>query len=363
MRIRTRFIPAIVIPSLVGSLVHAQGSDADVRAAKLGLIQNAATKKAPTGSPAQRVGDLYAGFMDTVRVNSLGLEPLREDLMKINNASTKKDIAVLYGLGNFIYVPFRLDIIRNPNDSTRYVAAITQSGLDMHDPQPYLSMEPKAVEVREKFVVFLSKMLALVDSTNSLARAQKILELETAVAKVARPKDEAADAKKQTETWTLAQLIERAPGFDWAAYLESNQIDPSTPLFISQPDVIKGVAAVMEKTSLETLKDHLVFSIICTWGWYGALPQSIFALQFDFYGRTRRNDNNPPTRLQQAYNFVTQRLASDVDALYQVHLGKSSADPTAPTPGPEIRRDDVYGNGKRIHFWNWERRRTRLAAH
>jgi putative endopeptidase len=361
MRVLRHFVRIGLAVPLLAAGVEAQGSDSAVRAAKLAMIQDLASKKSPPGTAAQRVGDLYTGFMDSVRINSLGLEPLREDLARIAAAKSKKDIAVLYGQGNFIYVPFAFNVVRDPTDSTRHVGAIVQSGLDMHDSEPYLSMEPKAVEVRDKFVIFLSKMLALVDSTNALERARRILAFETAIARIARPNDGTADAEKVRQTITVAELSKEAPRFDWTAYLESNKVDPSTRLLVSQPDVIREVAAVIDSTSLETLKDHLTFSIICTWGWYGALPQSIFALQFDFYGRTRRGNNNPPTRLQQAYNFVSQRLATDVEALYQAQLGKGSSDLSSPTPGPEIRRDDLYGNGKRMHFWNWEQRRSRLT--
>src|SRR5262249_48258002 len=43
----------------------------------------AAAPMAPAGSDEQRIGDLYLSFMDTARIEAVGLEPLRPELARI----------------------------------------------------------------------------------------------------------------------------------------------------------------------------------------------------------------------------------------------------------------------------------------
>lgn len=319
------------------------------------LVEQAAVREAQQGSAARRIGDLHASFMETARIDTVGLTVLREDLDHIAQATSKQDLAELYGQGNFIYVPFRVDVRADPNRARQHAVAVSQSGLDLHEREPYVATDPRSVEVREKFVMFLAKMLALVDATDSRARAEKILAFETAIAQASRPRDQENDDKGQTRAWTQAELTAHAPGFDWGAYFASNGVPAQTPLLVSQPDVVRDVAKVLEQTELDVLKDHLVFSLICTWGWAGTLPQSVYDLQFDFYGRVRRGATEQPDRGKRAYDFVRRTLPADLERLAQ---GAEAAN--VATDGPEIRRDDVYGNAKRAHAWNWQRQLARL---
>src|SRR5215467_6655525 len=49
---------------------------ADVRA----IAEEAAAEPAPADSDTQRIGDLYLSFMDTARIEAVGLEPLHPEL-------------------------------------------------------------------------------------------------------------------------------------------------------------------------------------------------------------------------------------------------------------------------------------------
>ena len=65
-------------------------AQADLRA----IVEEAAkaTAKAP-GSEAQKIGDFYESFMDEARVESLGLEPLKDELAAIDAIATKSELA------------------------------------------------------------------------------------------------------------------------------------------------------------------------------------------------------------------------------------------------------------------------------
>src|SRR5262245_27338237 len=68
---------------------------ADVRA----IAETAAASPVPAGSDAQRLGDLYLSFMDTARIEAVGLEPLRPELARIEGIDSRE--ALLACMGHF----------------------------------------------------------------------------------------------------------------------------------------------------------------------------------------------------------------------------------------------------------------------
>src|SRR5262249_32209080 len=61
---------------------------ADVRAIAEAAVAGTAT--APAGSDTQRIGDLYLSFMDTARIEAVGLEPLRPELTRIEAIDSRE---------------------------------------------------------------------------------------------------------------------------------------------------------------------------------------------------------------------------------------------------------------------------------
>ncbi|MGZ3460465.1 MAG: peptidase M13, partial [Archangium sp.] len=65
-------------------------------AALRSIIEEAsAAQDKKAGSDSQKVGDLYQSFMDTARIQSLGLEPLRGDLHRIAALEDKRELPEL----------------------------------------------------------------------------------------------------------------------------------------------------------------------------------------------------------------------------------------------------------------------------
>ncbi|MEO5822657.1 MAG: M13 family peptidase, partial [Vicinamibacteraceae bacterium] len=59
------------------------------------LVESLAKAPQPAGSVRQKVGDLYASYMDQARLEARGLEPLQGDLAAIAAAATKADLVRL----------------------------------------------------------------------------------------------------------------------------------------------------------------------------------------------------------------------------------------------------------------------------
>src|SRR5262245_32307985 len=111
---------------------------ADVRAIAEAAAAEAAT--APAGSDAQRIGDLYLSFMDTARIEAVGLEPLRPEFARIEAIDSRE--ALLAALGHFqtlaVRAPLEVYVAVDPDRPDRYVAAFWQAGIALPDRIYYL---------------------------------------------------------------------------------------------------------------------------------------------------------------------------------------------------------------------------------
>ena len=105
------------------------------------LIEKAAATQPAAGTPEQKIGDYFASFMDQEGIEAKGLAPLQQDLARIQAASSKKDIATLFGLPGFMST-FGAGIAPDLKDPNRYAIDIVQSGLGLPDRDYYLKNDP-----------------------------------------------------------------------------------------------------------------------------------------------------------------------------------------------------------------------------
>ena len=59
------------------------------------IIEEAAAQGAPEGTNARKIGDLYASFLDTAKLDELGLKPLEREFERIYRANSPAAIATL----------------------------------------------------------------------------------------------------------------------------------------------------------------------------------------------------------------------------------------------------------------------------
>jgi endothelin-converting enzyme/putative endopeptidase len=119
------------------------------------IIEDLATRSA-TGGPAddeddRKIGDLYASFMDTERINKLGTRPLRPLTTAVAALRDVRDLAAF--LGEFERIGghglFGSYVDTDDRQSDRYLFHLAQGGLGLPDESYY--REDKFAEVREKY--------------------------------------------------------------------------------------------------------------------------------------------------------------------------------------------------------------------
>jgi putative endopeptidase len=160
----------------------------DIQPQLRAIIEAAAEKKNKiAGSESQKIGDLYNSYMDEAKLEALGLKPIEAELQRVRSLKNVQQIAALMAHFSKIGVsaPFDYSIHQDAKDATKYVADLVQSGLGMPDQDYYLKDDDKRLlEIRGKYQQHLEKMLQLSGNQNAAQMAEKILALETELAKI-----------------------------------------------------------------------------------------------------------------------------------------------------------------------------------
>jgi predicted metalloendopeptidase len=291
----------------------------DIQPQLRAVIENAAASKdKAAGTDAQRIGDLYASFMDEARLEQLGLTPLRAELDKIGAIKDKSELPALFAhLGRLgVNLPYDFGIHQDAKDSTKYVADISQGGLGMPDRDYYLKLDDaKLAETRAKYQAHVEKMLALAGDKNPAANAKAIVDLETELARVQWTKVENRDPVKAYNKVELANMGQVAPGYDWKSYLDAAGISAKTSyVIVSQPSYLKGFAEIAAKTSLDTWKTYLQAHLVE--GYASYLSKAFVDERFSFYGTTLSGAPQNEPRWKRGVTTVQGAMGEAVGKLY-----------------------------------------------
>jgi putative endopeptidase len=189
------------------------------------ILEDAARAGGPRGSIQQKVGDLYASAMDTARIEALGVEPLRPELARIDALRSADDIAALVadwharGMSGL----FGSGVEGDLRDSRMNILYVTQGGLGLPEKDYYLRDDERSTGIRRSYVEHVATMLSLAGTPAEAARAQaeRILAMETRLARVSLGAVELRNPANFYNPTTVAEAHQVAPRLSFARYLSA----------------------------------------------------------------------------------------------------------------------------------------------
>lgn len=220
----------------------------------------------------QKIGDFYASCMNQPASGELTvLQPILDRIAALHDkheiAST---LAVIHGsLGrtwesadnqtNVALLGYGPGA--DYNDVSRVVASVDQGGLGLSDRDFYLKTDEDSKKIRDQYVAFVISILQLGGENRSDAKrdAVTILRIETAMAQAQMDNVTRRDPNKVNNRYTLAQLQELAPAFDWDAYLHGLGA-PAVPLYqVSAPEFFRTLNKLLTDEDVSSWKAYLRF--------------------------------------------------------------------------------------------------------
>ncbi len=268
------------------------------------------------GSVEQKVGDLYASFMDSVKVEQLGLAPVKQDLAAISALQNRADLiaqaAALAKEG--VTGPFFHFVHLDSKNTTQYIVKIYQGGLSLPDRDYYLRDDPKFREFRAKFLSHMEKMFTLAGYTDAAARAKQVMSIEMQIAKVHWTNVENRDRIKTYNKLAMGSLSALTPAFDWKLYAKHAGFGDQESVMVYQPSYIKGFGEMFATVPLDEWKTYYAWRVL-TWA-APYLNSSFVNEDFDFFGRTIQGIQELRPRWKRGVSTVEDGMGELVGKVY-----------------------------------------------
>ena len=325
-----------------------------------GLLNDLESRKDNLTADEKKVRDLYHSYVDTDRVEQLGLAPAQKDLAVIANLKSRADVARIMAspaIGAESLFNARINVDdKNPN---AYAVFIRQSGLGLPDRDYYLRDEKGIVAAREAYRPYIARMLKLGGIANEGAKADAIFKLETEIAKLHWSRAERRDAEKTYNPMKMSELERFAPNFPWTAFLAESGIGSSAgdrQVVISEKTAFPALASLFEQTPVDVWRDYLTFHYLSARAPY--LPKRFDDARFDFYGKVLGGQTEQLARVKRGVRFVSGEMGENLGRLYVVRYFS----PQAKAKAQDLVRNllDVYR--QRIENADWMSPETRRKA-
>ncbi|MGQ0740957.1 MAG: M13 family metallopeptidase [Alphaproteobacteria bacterium] len=283
-----------------------------------GILQELRAKEG-LDPEAVKVRDLYRSFVDTARIEELGLSPAKADLDMIAGLRTHGDVARVMGsvpIGTeSIFAAFIAVDSKNPDAYSMY---LTQSGLGLPDRDYYLIGEKGAVAVREAYRSFIERMLRLAEIPDARRKAERVFALETDIAKIHWPAAERRNADRTYNPMQLADITALAPEFDWRAFVSETGIGElpggKRTLIVREQTAFPALARLFRETPVAVWRDYLTFHYLRTHADF--LPRRFDDANFDFYGKVVLGNEVQLERDKRGAHFVDAMMGEASGKLY-----------------------------------------------
>ncbi len=280
------------------------------------IITNLGTNN-PRGSLKQKVGDLYAQGMDSVRLNNEGMAPLKDYIDNLKTLTRNYFSAAIADMHNGIASPFfNSSVMADLKDSNSNMMYLTQGGLGMGDRDYYLDNDANTVKVRKAYVNYIQQLFQLIGYKKAAATkaAQHVMAIETELAKVAMTREETRDYSKLYNVMSYDQLKKSYPNINWGQYFSVLNISELDNLCVFQPKSIAKVNEMIKSLKEEDVREYLIFKYVDAASPY--LSDAFADANFDMYSRAMSGKQVKMPRWKHSLDVPNTLLGEAVGQLY-----------------------------------------------
>ncbi len=265
-----------------------------------------------------KLANIYKSYMNEELIESLGVSPIKEQLNKIDELKSKKQLPEILAYFSRLGVntPYDISIHQDNKNSTKVITDIVQSGIGLPDRDYYLkNNDLKLKNIRKKYLQHIENMLTLIKDENAHINAAKVFALEVELAKIQLSKTENRDPIKTYNKLTLNELYKLTPNYDWNKYLVAADLKEKIDyVIVSQPSYIKGFNAIIKKVPLSTWKEYLKWHLISDFS--PLLSKKYVEENFAFYGTILHGIPQNEPRWKRAIKLLEGSMGEALGHLY-----------------------------------------------
>ena len=227
------------------------------------LIEELSSTTQKPGSVGEKIQMMYAMGLDSLKRNADGAAPVMQQLADINAVSDFKELSAMVGKMQVESSSpfFNFYIGADEKNSTMNLLQFYQGGISMSDRDYYLLEDENTMKIRNAYRQYIGKLFTLAgysaeDAENA---AQRVLALETEIAKISVDRATLRDVHKNYNKMTVKDFTTKYDFIDWNEFFRETGISKSTELNAGQIPFFEGLTKLLKKTSLEDRKLYLSF--------------------------------------------------------------------------------------------------------
>jgi putative endopeptidase len=296
----------------------AEQAEKDVRA----IIEEA--QGAEPGTETRKIGDLYASFLDTERIEALGATPLAAQLALVDEITDIPGLLRTIGAleRDGISGLIALFVEPDPGNPERYLPMFYQGGISLPD-ESYYRLE-NFDETRAAYRAHIERILELAgvpDTSTGLSAsaadsADRIFALETELATHHWSREDSRDAVKTYNLRTWDETLSLA-GVDlgpWREAVAPGHPDAFAEIVVYQPGFVESLGTLLTEERLEDWKAWLRFKIVHAAAAF--LSEAFVAENFSFYGTQLTGVPVNRERWKRGVSLVEAALGEAVGRVY-----------------------------------------------
>ena len=270
---------------------------------------------ASAGGERRKLADFYASFMDERTVEAAGLAALKPELERIYALKDKAALPVLFAEVGPLWVrtPFELNVGPDARDPSVYIVNFGQGALGLPDRDYYLRDEPHFQTIRTAYRAHIARLMALAGVSSEEAEADRIVALETALARLQWTRVQNRDPIKTYNRRQVGELPPAMGNDGWRAYFTAFRADVRE-LVVWQPTYLEGLGKVIDETPLATWRAYLAYNLLSAYAAY--LPAAFVEEQFAFEQKTLRGVPEILPRWKRGVAIVDRVMGFALGKLY-----------------------------------------------
>ncbi|WP_375106291.1 M13-type metalloendopeptidase [Lysinibacillus fusiformis] len=231
------------------------------------IITELSGKQFAEGTKEQKIADFYSTALDTSNRNKQGIEPIQKYVKAIDDAKTLDDLVQAdltlekeLGLSSLFSFAIMNDA-KNSSKNALYFTGLA-TGLDKNS---FVSEDANA---KKAYIQYMTKLLVVSGEKESaaIAFAEKIYEMEKALASVSLDPHEQGDVTKYYNPYSIEQFDNMFKTVDMKQVLKSMKVDSADKVIVFDVKLAQKGAELLTDTNLNVLKAYSKVQLLMATG-------------------------------------------------------------------------------------------------
>ena len=280
----------------------------------LSILKNILTEKYEKGTEGQKIQDLYATYMDMDKRNADGINPIKEDLAKIDAIKNMKDLQkyLIEAVKEENNPLFDWGISGDLKNSKMNAVYLSSASLGLGKDY-YQKENEDNRKTLEEYTKYVASLLEIIGEKNATEKAQRVVALEKSFAKTYLTNEEGRDANKRYNPKTMEELAKISKNINLVNYLKGAGVNTDR-VIIGELKYYENLDKFINPNNLELIKDYLKVHLVSDNTAY--LNQRLDDLSFAFYGQYLQGQQVQRPMDKRALSLINGRLGEAFGKIY-----------------------------------------------